>query len=183
MSSALWYPTLRSDEATLLRVASKLNNRQRKVTTMTPSNDKTPTTKPVQRTVFDLILFDDVKLTKTVTLPSKPASVENALEACNHDTSAFLEIFYDGLCERALEASKQDISDFKIVAEDGTATEVYTGTPVSEEKGVAINAAILGLAKAMGYSKDLSKEQKRALKEQAVQFMRSNPAMLASIQG
>jgi len=46
-----------------------------------------------------------------------------------------------------------------------------------------INAAVLSLAKMQGYSKEQSKEQKKELKDKAREFLRSNPAMLASIQG
>lgn len=146
---------------------------------MTPST----ATKTVKATVFDLKLFDDVKLTKQVTLPVKPTTIQEALEAVGNDSEALLSVIYDGLVERTVESAKNDLSTFQVVNEDGEAGENYTGTPVSEEKGKAINAAILGIAKAMGYEKSLPKEKKSALKDQAMNFMKSNPAMLESIQG
>lgn len=140
-------------------------------------------TRKTQVTVFDLQLFDDVKLVRDVQLPTKPSTIEEALNLVGNDKDALLKVIFDGLCEHAVNEARKDLSTFSVVGEDGKPGELYTGTPCSEEKGDAINKAILGIAKAMGYDKSLPKEKKAALKEQAAEFIRSNPAMLASIQG
>lgn len=140
-------------------------------------------TKVVTKSVFDLAKFDDVKLTRTVTLPSKPASVQEALAAVGNDTTALLNVIYDGLVERAVETARNEAEGWLTVTEDGEAGEVYTGQPVSEEKGKAISLAVLNIAKAGGYDKSLPAEKKRELKESAMNFMRSNPAMVQFIVG
>lgn len=158
---------------------------------MTPSNG-TPEQKRTLVSVFDLQQFDDVKLVRFVDMPAKPATIQEALAVLDNNTETLLNVIYDGLCERAVEAARKDLSTFKVLGEDDKlplapkdieSLESYTGTPVSEDKGKAINAAVTGIAKALGYNKDLPKEQKNALKQQALDFMKSSPAMLASIQG
>jgi hypothetical protein len=147
---------------------------------MTPTNQ---TTKDVKQTVFDLQTFGDVKLVRTVTLPVRPTTIHEALAAVGGDNTALLSVIYDGLCVSVEKAARADVAGFSVVDEDGKVGDLYTGTPVSEEKGKAINAAVLGIAKAMGWSKDMTIDQKNALKDQAMNFIKSNPAMLASIQG
>lgn len=160
---------------------------------MTPTQTQNgPEQKRTLVSVFDLKEFDIVQLVRFVEMPAKPTSVHEALQALGGDTEALLNVIYDGLCERAIEASRKDLSTFKVLGEDDklpvspkdiVALEDYNGTPVSEAKGKSIAAAVLGIAKAMGYSKDLPKETKASLKQQALDFMKGNPAMLASIQG
>jgi hypothetical protein len=140
-------------------------------------------TKSVQRTVFDLTAFDDLKLTKEVALPAKPTSIQEALAAVENSTPRLLEIIYEGLIADATSKAWDQIEGFHIVNEDGEAGELYTGKYADEAKGKLINAAILSLAKMQGYDKNLSREKKRELKEKATEFLRSNPAMLQSIQG
>ena len=172
---------------------------------MTPNGS---TTRKVTRTVFDLTAFDDVKLEKTVTLPSKPTTLEEALKAAGNDTAKLLDLIHEGLISESVETARADISGFKVVSEDGEASDLYVrtipvvdqngvpvlnedGTPkteetgkfADEEKGKKINAAILALAKMNGFEKSLPKDKKAALKEKATEFLRSNPAMLAGMQG
>jgi hypothetical protein len=142
---------------------------------MTPT---TQATKNVTKSVFDLQKFDDVKLTRTVTMPAKPATVEEALAAVGNDKQALLNVIYDGLCERAVESARTQSDGWLTVDEDGEPSEPYTGQPVSEEKGKAISLAVLNIAKAAGYDKSLSKDKKRELKAQAMEFLRSNPLMI-----
>jgi len=147
---------------------------------MTPT---TPATLKVTRTVFDLTAFDDIKLVKQVTPPAKPTSLEEALAAVGNDKSVLLAVIYEGLEAKAREAAYQDINGFLIVPEDGEPIEEYTGKFADETKGKLINNAILALAKMNGFDKSLPKDKKAQLKENATQFLRDNPAMLASIQG
>lgn len=173
---------------------------------MTP-NGNTPNTKAVTRTVFDLTAFDDVKLTKTMTLPTKPTSIEEALAVLNNDKSALLDVIYEGLVGKAQDAAYADINGFQVIDEDGKPGDLYVrdvpkmnadgtpamnedGTPIvehfgkyaDEETGKKINAAVLALAKIQGYDKTLAPAKKNELKEKAMNFLRSNPAMLESIQ-
>lgn len=148
---------------------------------MTPT---TQTTKNVYKSVFDLVKFDDVKLTRTVQMPTKPATVEEALAAVGNDKQALLNVIYDGLCERAVESARTQSDGWLTVDdESGEASEPYTGQPVSEEKGRAISLAVLNIAKAGGFDKSLPKDKKRELKAQAMEFLRSNPAMVSFIVG
>lgn len=140
-------------------------------------------TKNVTKSVFDLQAFGDVKLTRTVTMPVKPATVEEALAAVGNDKQALLSVIYDGLCERAVESARATSDGWLTVDEDGEASEPYTGQPVSEEKGKAISLAVLNIAKAGGFDKSLPKDKKRELKAQAMEFLRSNPAMVSFIVG
>jgi hypothetical protein len=147
--------------------------------TMTPSNSKS-----VTRTVFDLALFDDVKLTKQVQLPTKPATLEEALVAVGHDKEKLLAVIYEGLVADACDAAKGQIEGF-VLAEDGDAGEAgqpYQGKYADEEKGKKINLAILALAKMNGYEKSLPAEKKAELKNEAIEFLRNSPKMLATIQ-
>ena len=146
---------------------------------MTPS---TGFTAKVTRTVFDLTAFDDVKLTKTITLPNQPTSLEEALAACGNDTSKLLTVIHEGLQAEAKSAAYDDIGGFLVVPDEGEPTETYTGKFAEGEKGKLIGNAILALAKINGYDKSLPAEAKAALKAKATSFLRDNPAMLASLQ-
>jgi hypothetical protein len=153
-------------------------------TTPAANGDQKPATKTVQRTVFDLTTFDDVKLKKEVPLPPKPQSIEEALAAVGNDSSKLLDVIYEGLVGQKMDAEYSDINGFKVVGDDGEIGDEYKGTYADESKTKLINAAVLTFAKlnAGGSWDTLSKEKKRELKDNAIAFMRSNPAMLASIQ-
>lgn len=140
-------------------------------------------TRKVTMTVFDLQQFDDVKLVQDVTLPAKPATIEDALEAVGNDKGALLQVIYDGLCEKAVEDARKDPSQFHVVDENGDAGDLYAGSPVSEEKGKAINLSVLNLAKAMGYDKSLPLEKRKSLKQAAFDALKGNPALIAMLQG
>src|SRR5215471_18305606 len=148
--------------------------------TMTP---ETQNTAIVQKTVFDLTAFNDVLLKKEVTLPARPKNIEECMTAIENDTEKFISIFYEGLVEDAKSKARENMSGFKTVDDDGNLGEEYSGNYADEKKGELINAAVLSLAKMQGYSKELPKEKKAELKDKAREFLRSNPAMLASIQG
>lgn len=158
----------------------KVANKQEETKDMTPVVENLKVTK----TVFDLQKFDDVKLVKEVPAPAKPGSLKEASEMLNNDTEKLLNIIYAGLVEDARENAQKDMSGFKVYDEDKEEKdfETYNGTFADEEKGKLINAAVLSLAKMQGYEKGKSREEKAALKEKAREFLRSTPAMLASIQ-
>ena len=154
---------------------------------MTPTQDTNtvvaPKSNPVTRTVFDLTVFDSVKLEKPFTPPSKPTDLNAALAAVGNDTAKLLDVIHAGLTSEARDAAYNDIQGFLVVGEDGEATEPYVGKFADDAKGKLINNAILAFAKMNGYDKSLPKEKKAALKESATQFLRDNPAAIASIQG
>lgn len=144
---------------------------------MTP----TPETKKVNRTVFDLTTLERVTLEKEIPLPPKPTSVEEALSAVGNDSKVLLEVIYDGLVERAAEQAKATMDGFTVENDDGE-TVLYTGTFADESKGKLISNFILAYSKMQGFDKSLPKEKKRAIKESAYEFLRSNPAIVASMQ-
>lgn len=148
---------------------------------MTPTTNGTKTT---TRQVFDFATFDKVDLVKEFTLPVRPASVQDALAALNHDSSKLLDIIYKGLVAAAQDAAYNDLTGFRVVGEDGEPGDLYEGkcADTDGEKMKQINGAVLNIAKMLGYDKSLSKEQKRAIKEQAMENLRSMPALMKSIQ-
>ena len=161
--------------------ANSVNSNTTEDTQMNPTTEQTAT-KRIQNTVFDLKEFDNVKLLKDVELPKKPATLEEATAMVGGNTEKFLSVFYEGLVADAIEQERANTEGWKVANDDNTPGELYTGQSADEAKGDLINAAILSLAKMQGYNKDLSREKKRELKEKAAEFLRSNPAMLASIQ-
>lgn len=160
--------------------STKRGKKTKEITNVTPVTEKLN----VQKTVFDLKEFDNVKLVKSVDAPQKPQSLKEASEMLNNDTDKLLNIIYAGLVEDAREKAKDSMDGFKVYDEDKDEKdfEPYAGSFADEEKGKLINAAVLSLAKMQGYEKGKSPDEKRALKEKAREFLRSNPAMLASIQ-
>lgn len=151
---------------------------------MTPTNEKTYSA--VTRKVFDLNAFDDVQLSKPFVAPARPTSIEQALAVVGNDAEKLISLVYEGMVSEARESQYNDLAGFLVVGEDGKPTEtVYEGKPVTEEQGKLINAAVLNMAKMLsgGAWDTLGKEKKAALKEQAIGFIRSNPAMISSIQG
>ena len=153
----------------------------------TPANETTFS--PVTRTVFDLTLFDDVKLSKPFTPPTKPTTVAEALAAVGNDSEKLLTLIYEGMVSESRTAQYNDLTGFLVVGEDGKATEPYNGNPASEEKGKLINGAILNMAKMFaGGSWDTLKGEdgrakKAAFRKQAEDMLRANPAALASLAG
>lgn len=167
----------------------KAPTRKMRSKTMTPNETTTTAAETavpveyVQKTVFDLLKFDDVMLKKPITLPNRPTTIEEALAAVGNDSAKLLNVIHDGLKADARERAKADMTGFLVVGEDDELGEVYTGKYADEAKGKLINNAILSIAKMQGYDKSLPPEKKRELKEKATTFLRENPAMLATIQG
>src|SRR5215471_3435975 len=99
-------------------------------------NEMTPTeqsTAIVQKTVFDLALFNDVLLKKEVSLPNRPKSVQECMEAIGNDTEKFISIFYEGLVEDAKSKAREDMAGFKVVDEDGNIGDEYSGNYADEK--------------------------------------------------
>lgn len=139
-------------------------------------------TKTIAMSVFDLASFDDVKLEKDVPVPSKPTTLEEALQACGNDSAKLLDVIHEGLISEALESARGDMSGWTMDDENGKPVP-YTGNYADEKKTKAINAAVLNLAKINGYDKNIGADAKRAIKDRMKQFLRDNPVILGSIQG
>lgn len=157
---------------------------RKQTTNMTP----TPALKSTSRTVFDLETFDDVKLAKQYAVPAKPSNVQEALAQLGNNEQALLDIIHRGLIAQAGDAAYNTMDGFRVIGDGNfikpeTWGELYTGKYADEDTGAKIDAAILSLAKLNGYEKSLPKAQKDALKNEAVEFLRSNPKMLANLAG
>jgi hypothetical protein len=177
MQHTTWYI---NDRAGAHFIGPKLRKRTK---TMTPTNGTTNKTARVQNTVFDLAKFDDVTLYKVVELPSKPATLKDALEAAGNDESKLLDLIHEGLCAETKENARADMNGYKVVTDEGDGEELYSGSYADEEKGKLINAGILAIAKMNGYTKSLAPEKKAEIKDKAKKFLRENPAMLGGITG
>jgi hypothetical protein len=151
----------------------------------TASDKKTIVRKTTMK-LFDLTTFDNVQLVKMYTaedLPSKPTTVQEALDAVGNDTQVLLSVIYEGLCERQIEQDRKNPQSFRVLDEEDEPGELFTGTPVTEAQGKAINGMVLNLAKVQGFAKGLDKKVKQAMKETAIQVIRDSPAILKSIVG
>lgn len=177
-------------QATQTATANQATNRRSRGTKETTHMTPTPNQnlKSTTRTVFDLETFDDVRLAKQYEVPAKPANVAAALAHLGNNEQALLDIIHRGLIAQAGDAAYNTMDGFRVIG-DGNAVkpetwgELYTGKYADEETGAKIDAAILSLAKLNGYEKSLPKAQKDALKAEAVEFLRSNPKMLANLAG
>ena len=137
----------------------------------------------VQKTLFDLHKFDDVLLVKIGTF--EPVSVENAtkeaLQRVNGDTAQLAAIINDGLKARAMQQLRESADSwhtFKVDAE-GEYTDEINGPfegQVADSK--MVNNLVLSLSKTIfGFSKDLTKEQKKQAKANAMEMIKNTPAI------
>ena len=154
--------------------------------TMTPSTTNGQEqgavfTKPIQKTVFDLKLFDDLKIGKTYVVPQTPATIEDALAAVGNDKDKLLEVIGRGLDAHARDLATADNTGWKVFGEDGELAEEYSGTFADESKGKKIAAVVLSLAKMQGYEKSLPAEKKAAIKENVLSMLRANPVFLGDL--
>jgi len=157
----------------------KAGRRKGEKTMASPTAERTSNT---QKTVFDLGKFDDVKLVKTVTLGAPVTSIQEALARLENDSDALLAVINAGLDEKTVKAARESNDGWNVEDEEGNLT-AYDGKFASEEQqGKKIDAVVLSMAKVLGYDKSLSAEKKRELKEQARAFIRSNPAIIESMQ-
>jgi hypothetical protein len=136
---------------------------------------------PITKTVFDLKTFQDVKLEKPFVPPAEPKSLEDALAAVGHDNNKLVQLIHKGMLAEARDNQYDDMTGFIIQSDEGEG-QPYSGTFADESQGKLINAGILTMAKlyAGGAWDTKSAEEKKKLKETAAEFIRSNPAMLAS---
>jgi hypothetical protein len=134
----------------------------------------------IQRKQFDLDSKEDVTLIKEVTFEPVTSNAE-ALARVGNDAKQFLEIVNQGLKDWTREQSANDSTPWFIEDEDGEKT-VYSGTSISEEKSKQLALNVLNMAKMLfGYSKQMSREQKKAAKEKAQSMLLSNPVVVESL--
>lgn len=134
----------------------------------------------VQKTQFDLAQFDDVTLVKTGEF-EPVTDVQGALARLGGDTAALNAVINAGLKAKAMQALRESADGwhtYKVDAE-GETTEEVNGPFAGQLADIkVVNGLVLSLSKSVfGFNKDMSKDQKRAAKEQAKEFIKSNPAI------
>jgi hypothetical protein len=147
--------------------------------------------KRIQKTVFDLGTFKNVTLYKDVEQPKKPADLREAQAMVGGSTEALLNLIYTGLVAKTNEDAQKVIDGFHFCTADypldpnkRPALEgEYKGNYAEGEKKAMINAAVLSMAKMMGYATGNSAEVNEKYREQAMEIIRANPVMLKSLQG
>lgn len=188
--SSEWQPTYGQliDLADALKAIPELKKGRKKIKTMTPqtaeNGSTNASTSRVTRSVFDLKEFDNIQLGKEVELPKKPESMQEVSDMFANNTQKLLDLIYEGMKEDAKDQARKDLSGFRVIDDETDKLgDLYEGKFADENKGKIINDAVLAIAKMQGFGKDKSKEEKRALKEKAREFLRANPAMIESLQG
>jgi hypothetical protein len=134
----------------------------------------------IQRKQFDLDSKEDVTLIKEVTFEPVTSNAE-ALARVGNDAKQFLEIVNQGLKDWTREQAAGDSTPWFVEDEDGEKT-VYSGSSISEEKSKQLALNVLNMAKMLfGYSKSMSRDQKKAAKEKAQSMLLSNPVVVDSL--
>lgn len=137
----------------------------------------------VRKTQFDLAQFDDVTLVKQGTF--EPVSVENAtteaLQRLGGDSAKLAEVLNAGLKSMAMQTLRESADGWHTFELDseGEPTDKVNGPFAGQLADIkVVNGLVLSLSKSVfGFNKDMSKDQKRAAKEQAKEFIKSNPAI------
>lgn len=138
---------------------------------MSPTTGK----QTVQRTVLDLDTFEDVTLQKEFDF-SPVSNVEEAAARLGNDANKLLKVINDGLLAETRREVAKATDGWKVLEDDGTATEDFKGTPANSK---IVNGCVLNLAKTVfGFSKDMTPEQKKAAKVQARELVKSTPPIL-----
>ena len=131
-------------------------------------------TKQVTKDVFDLDSFDDVRLVKEFEF-EPAADVNEALTRLQNDQKRLLEIVNKGLLAEAEKAIRQETDGWHTFDDEDKINGAFNGIIADPKK---VNAIVLTMAKTVfGFNKDQNKEQKRASKEQAKDFVRKNDAI------
>jgi hypothetical protein len=131
-----------------------------------------------QKSLFDLDTMSTLVLVKPYTF-TPVSDAKSALERVGNDTFKFLEIINRGLQSFQDEAVKADSAiPWKVEDEEGNLTD-FTGTPADDK---AVNALVLNMAKAsFGYLKAKDADEKRASKQAALDFIKSQPVLIAGM--
>jgi hypothetical protein len=135
----------------------------------------------VQKTVFDLETFEEVTLVKEFEF-SPVTSIEDALSRLGNDGEKLLKVLNDGLIDETRNRVREDNDGWHTFDEEkeGEINGAFTGK-IADQKSV--NNLVLTLAKTVfGFTKDMSKDQKRAAKSSAMEMIKSNESIKAGLQ-
>lgn len=133
----------------------------------------------IQKTVFDLESFEDVTLVKEV--PFSPvAAIDEALARLGNDSAKLLAVVNDGLRSELRSTERDNSEGYFLADEDGKPSgETFAGIAADNAK---VNAVVLAMAKSVfGLNPSMSKEQKRAAKDSAVNLVRTTPAIVEGL--
>lgn len=129
------------------------------------------------KSITDLNTFEDVLLVKTGNF-AEPLSTQEALERLGNDNTKFLAAITEGMRVMAMRELNSSPDGWMQEDEEGNKTP-FTGTEADTTK---VNALVLTMAKTVfGYSKDATPEAKKASKESAMNFIKSNDAIKAGL--
>jgi hypothetical protein len=144
--------------------------------------------KIVTKEVFDLEVFDTLRLGKYVQVPEKPKSLTEVQSIPGMNEQKLLDLVYEGLCKEAGDyAEKQPDGWHEMTADDQLDEEVYKGSSADPDKKKLIDAMILNFAKAaFGFQKNEGSDPKirdanAKAKDAAREAIKSNRAMVDSI--
>ena len=147
---------------------------------MTPSTvvDNSVT---VRKTVFDLDSADRVTLVKSFIPPAPVANVQEALARLENDHARLLEVINSGLQEIEQAKVRDSQDGWYVEPEDEDDEKVlFAGTTADIAK---VNAIIAPLQKIQGLTKQMPKEQKRAIKLGLYKMIKDTPALRAMVAG
>lgn len=124
--------------------------------------------------------FSEVSLYKVVPQTLQVTSLQEALAMVGNDESKLLALFTEGLNQAQVAEARKSSEGWKIVDENGKDTEtVFSGSLVSSE---IFAPTVLQFAKLMyGFSEAKNIEEKRAAKESAIGFIKSQPIILEAL--
>lgn len=134
----------------------------------------------VEREIFDLGTFDDVRLGKDITA-SIPETTSEALEMLGNDQAALMGLLKDAFLEKARKAAESALVDWRTFADDEQKelNGAYEGQFADAK---AVGSFILNIAKNVyGYSKELAPEQKKAKKDMAKVMVKNNAEIRAGL--
>jgi len=159
----------------------KVSKRERATINLVKEINMEPIVLEPTQSVFDLDSKSDVTLYKQVTF-TPVDNTKEALERVGNDSAAFLKIINDGLRSYTAEKAKSDDSiAWQAKDEEGNLVP-FSGTTISEEKSKQLAANVLNMAKMVfGYTKELSRDEKRVAKDKAQDMLLSNPAIIDSL--
>ena len=141
---------------------------------------------PITKTVFDLVSFDEVTLVKAVPDFVPAENTSEVLARVGNDSTVMLELLNAGLKERERDSVSTNSDPWHTYTLDadgeptGEINGPFTGTPADMS---AVNALQLTLAKTVfGYNKGMTKDEKRAAKNSALDMIKANDAIKAGLQ-
>lgn len=190
MTARVWYPVnmeARIERAKTLVVPIPLRRGGKKKETVMP---ETNGQKIISKEIFDLEVFDTVRVGKYLQLPEKPKTLSEVVARYNNDESKLLDLLYEGMCTEAEKATENDTAGWhEMTADDQLDEEEYdVSKAASPNKKKLLNDMILNFAKtAFGFQSNRGKsdpkitESNKQAKELARAAIKASPAMIDSI--